>query len=93
MRAVGALADAFVHHADIADGFAVGFCVGGGLRFVVVGPGAEFFEGGGVGAGEEGGLVIHVGFAVEDAGGVEVVPACEGGPVVDLGGFVSLYLG
>lgn len=82
---VGALADASVHDADVADSFEVGFCVGGGLRFVVMGPGAEFFEGGGVGAGEEGGLVVHVGFAVEDAGGGEMVPACEGGPVTDLG--------
>ena len=53
MCTVEAFADAFVHHADVADGFAIGICVAGGLRFVVVGPGAESLEGGGVCAGEE----------------------------------------
>ena len=66
MCTVEAFADAFVHHADVADGFAIGICVAGGLRFVVVGPGAESLEGGGVCAGEECGLVVHIGFAVED---------------------------
>jgi hypothetical protein len=62
------------------------------LRFVAVGPGAEFFERCGVAAGEKSGLVVHVGFAVEDAGGFEPGPAGKGGPAADLG-IVSLILG
>jgi len=67
VRAVEALADAFVQRAEVADGFEIGVRVGGGLGFVLAGPGAEFLEGGGVVAGEEGGLVGQVGVAVEDS--------------------------
>ena len=56
-----------------------------GFAFRGRGPGAEFLEGCGVAAGEEGGLVVHVGFAVEDAGRFEPGPAGEGGPAADLG--------
>jgi hypothetical protein len=47
-------------------------------------PSAQFFKRRGVWTGVEGCVVVHVRFAVEDAGGLEPVPSGDGSPVPDL---------
>ena len=79
------IADSCVHETQIIHGFEVGLGVFAGESFLVRSLGAQLLERRGIGSGVEGRLVVHVRFAVEDAGGLEPIPACKEGPVADLG--------